>query len=751
MKLFEPSLRDTAVAILQVAQERIAGGIFKDVDPIQSWMTGADTSPEGYTSNAITKPYAQHTTVHRAIKIRAINLSKAPLEVFESEEEDAERVPKHWLPQLMQTPGKYGVRRGTQLVEAIEMYLILRGEAFLWHKDIRRGGLDNPNRPQEIWLLSKQHMQPKTKGGELIAWQYSSPAGSKTLSLEELTFFRAENPYDPIRGLGTLEAAMLEIIGDHRAVVFNKSFFDNSAIPPVIFKAIGTRGWAEQARDRFLLSWEAKLRGANRAGKSAALPPGVDLEVLKLTHKEMLFLESRKFTREQIFSLVGVPPIIGGIYEEASLNNARVSQKLFWHDTMFPEMRYIQTVLTIDLLQRYEPERVCRFKIDKILTDISSQEFKEKLDAAKDLMMMGFKPVDINEKLGLGMSTDDAPWLEVGWLPLNIQTAESALNEFEESNDEEIPEDDDDEKGIQGLPVAGVVDDEVHSTAITIRPFDANALAKHIDKLADQLGGTTERDTSPESDARASDDSLYATNARLWGAIARRYNRSLRSWLWRLQQELLGNLKRLSEQQQAVREPLPEGLDIEILFWDQGAATKRLQKISAPFIETAMTSGADAVAAEAGISIAFDILSPEVQIFQASKNIKLVRVSANVRKRVGAAVAQGIADGESVKGLAMLIRGAFTTERTRALTTARTEMSQSFGGGRFLEMKQAGIKEHTWLASRDDRVRDSHRGLNGKTVLVGQPFKGNLKYPGDMDAAPGESINCRCTSRPKRK
>ena len=54
----------------------------------------------------------------------------------------------------------------------------------------------------------------------------------------------------------------------------------------------------------------------------------------------------------------------------------------------------------------------------------------------------------------------------------------------------------------------------------------------------------------------------------------------------------------------------------------------------------------------------------------------------------------------------------------------------------------------TWHTARDERVRGSHRSMNGQTVLFGEPFtsgRGNsLRYPGDPQGAGSETINCRC-------
>lgn len=55
----------------------------------------------------------------------------------------------------------------------------------------------------------------------------------------------------------------------------------------------------------------------------------------------------------------------------------------------------------------------------------------------------------------------------------------------------------------------------------------------------------------------------------------------------------------------------------------------------------------------------------------------------------------------------------------------------------------------TWMATDDNRTRDSHIDMDGQEVGVDEPFVtpdgDELMYPGDPDGPPEEIINCRCT------
>ena len=50
-----------------------------------------------------------------------------------------------------------------------------------------------------------------------------------------------------------------------------------------------------------------------------------------------------------------------------------------------------------------------------------------------------------------------------------------------------------------------------------------------------------------------------------------------------------------------------------------------------------------------------------------------------------------------------------------------------------------------WLATLDDRTRESHVDLDGEVVEVDEPFSNGLMYPADPSGEPEEVYNCRCT------
>lgn len=120
------------------------------------------------------------------------------------------------------------------------------------------------------------------------------------------------------------------------------------------------------------------------------------------------------------------------------------------------------------------------------------------------------------------------------------------------------------------------------------------------------------------------------------------------------------------------------------------------------------------------------------------------------QKKIAAAVTQGILQGQSIPSLARRIATDTGYDNmTAMLRYARTAMTGAQNAGRMEALQRAkgmGIKvKKTWLATLDSRTRDSHQKMDGETVDVEAKFSNGLMHPGDLNGAPGEIWNCRCT------
>ena len=122
------------------------------------------------------------------------------------------------------------------------------------------------------------------------------------------------------------------------------------------------------------------------------------------------------------------------------------------------------------------------------------------------------------------------------------------------------------------------------------------------------------------------------------------------------------------------------------------------------------------------------------------------------KKRIRNAVAQSILKGESIDKLAKRLYLVTNMEGASTIRNARTIMTAAQNGGRQLMAEEAvamGIDmKKVWLATLDERTRESHREMDGVEQEVDLPFDvdgSEMMYPADPAGDPSEVYNCRCT------
>jgi SPP1 gp7 family putative phage head morphogenesis protein len=139
-----------------------------------------------------------------------------------------------------------------------------------------------------------------------------------------------------------------------------------------------------------------------------------------------------------------------------------------------------------------------------------------------------------------------------------------------------------------------------------------------------------------------------------------------------------------------------------------------------------------------------------------SKAKSITETTATVLRDV---VAEGIAGGDSNDAIAKAIRqrydqwsgkGDSPVDRSRAMVIARTETGSAANWGAYngglATAEAAGLEiQKVWIATSDQRTRDSHAEVNGERVAKDEAFGNGLLYPHDPNGDAGEVINCRCT------
>lgn len=120
------------------------------------------------------------------------------------------------------------------------------------------------------------------------------------------------------------------------------------------------------------------------------------------------------------------------------------------------------------------------------------------------------------------------------------------------------------------------------------------------------------------------------------------------------------------------------------------------------------------------------------------------------QKVIANSISQGIIQGESIDEISKRIaRDTCISAGRSSMLYARTAVTGAQNAGRverLHEAKDMGVNvKKRWMATLDNRTRDSHAELDGETIDVDKKFSNGLMYPGDPNGAGREVYNCRCT------
>lgn len=92
----------------------------------------------------------------------------------------------------------------------------------------------------------------------------------------------------------------------------------------------------------------------------------------------------------------------------------------------------------------------------------------------------------------------------------------------------------------------------------------------------------------------------------------------------------------------------------------------------------------------------------------------------------------------------------FYLSNDRAILIAENEANSVINHGEYMDAISSGATHKTWLDFGDQRVRMTHKEINGTTIPIDEPFvvgEGLMMFPKDTSlGAPTEEIaNCRCS------
>lgn len=124
---------------------------------------------------------------------------------------------------------------------------------------------------------------------------------------------------------------------------------------------------------------------------------------------------------------------------------------------------------------------------------------------------------------------------------------------------------------------------------------------------------------------------------------------------------------------------------------------------------------------------------------------QIKNINETTQKIVQQIISDGLVNGDSTAKIAdALMEKIGEYSEARATKIALTEVHNSALTGNYMTASASGFQWKTWVSAADNKVRESHRRLNGTRIEIDKEFKAGLYFPGDSRADASEVVFCRC-------
>lgn len=369
---------------------------------------------------AVEEGFKSSVPVFSCIKKRYDAVSSVPWCVEILQGDEWIKTPSHPLQRLLDNPNPE-MSTG-ELMRLLICHLDLAGNAF-WEKI--RGG--NGALPQELWPVMPFISVTTNTDGTINT--YKNTRTNKVYPADDICQFKYTNPDSYYFGQSPLQPAGKAVDVDNAGQEWQKVSMQNRGVPDyaVSFESDLTADQYEQAKNVI------KKQSGTGSAREPIVMSKAKIQQLSLSPVEMDFMNTRRFSREEVCSVYGVPSALIAEMNEANLSNAETARKVFWLDTILPLMDELKDSLNRCLVSDYAANNQ-QIRIVYDITNVVAlqTDLGEKIENANKLWAMGVPFNTLNQRLELGF--DDVDGGDVGYI------ASSAVPTSFDFDEETLPE-----------------------------------------------------------------------------------------------------------------------------------------------------------------------------------------------------------------------------------------------------------------------------------------------------------------------
>lgn len=328
-------------------------------------------------------------------------------------DEDRVEVTSHAALDRWNHPNNFFDRAG--FVESVQQHIDLTGEGWpliAYDKRVRL--------PIELWFARPDRMRPVCSPTEyIIGYVYTDPDGVEVpLALDEADLIKMPNPGDPYRGMGPVQALLVDLDSVKYSAEWNRNFFINSAEPGGIIEV--EKRLSDDDFDEMRVRWAEQHKGVANAHRVGIIEQGKWVN-RTFTMRDMQFAELRNVSREIIREAYGIASFMTGLDNVPNRATADTALTMFDMWLTVPRADRWKGWLNNDFLPRYgSTTRGLEFDYDNPVgedREAVNAERDSKANSARALVEAGYDGTSVAQALEL---PEELIWVKPAPVPAQL-------------------------------------------------------------------------------------------------------------------------------------------------------------------------------------------------------------------------------------------------------------------------------------------------------------------------------------------
>lgn len=200
-------------------------------------------------------------------------------------------------------------------------------------------------------LRSDNLMLDTDTSGNLTNYRYYNGDINIRLELDEVIDIAMFSPFNALwtvqKGISPVQAIAMQMETDVTTNRWNRNMFKNGASVRDVLTT--DKQLTKETKHRVLKKRRNDFQWVNNSNKAALLDNGVKYQSISPSKKELDFVESRRFTRDEVLAIFKIPKAIVGITDDVNRASATVAEEIYRKNCIQPIALKIENTLNKEL------------------------------------------------------------------------------------------------------------------------------------------------------------------------------------------------------------------------------------------------------------------------------------------------------------------------------------------------------------------------------------------------------------------